>query len=161
MTKRYGSLVGALKQLVPIKPIPMALENSTDRILARDTILLAAAPIADTISLGFFGWESVLDPTSCDLYFDALGANSTVSVGDVTNPAALAAATDTHTAAGSLKMLKTITIGNWFQPLWQQLGYATLAAAKLVGTNCELLATIAGGAATGNVSWQIKGSVRI
>lgn len=161
MTKRYGSLVGALKQLVPIKPIPMALELSTDRCIVRDTILLAAAPIADTISLGLIGWETVLDPVACDLYFDALGAASTLSIGDVTYPAALAAATDTHTAAGTMKVMKSVTIGSYFLPLWQQLGYATLAAAQAVGSKCELLATIAGGAATGNVTWQIKGSLRI
>lgn len=161
MTKRYGSLVGSVKQNVPFRPVDSAFENGKDMILVRDTILLAAAPIADTISLGVFGWESVLDPVGCDVYFDALGAASTLSVGDVTYPAALAAATDTHTAAGSMKALKTITIGNWFQPLWQQLGYASLAAAKAVGNQCELLATIAGGAATGNVTWQFKGARRI
>jgi hypothetical protein len=161
MTKRYGALVGAVTQQVPAVPVDMAFKDTSDHILVRDQILLAAAPIADTISLGIFGWETVLDPVACDVYFDALGANSTLSIGDVNYPAALAAATDTHTAAGSVKALKTITIGNWFQPLWQQLGYASLAAARLVETQCELLATIAGGAATGNVVWQFKGQKRI
>ncbi len=161
MTKRYGTLVGTPKQTFPTGIVDMGLENGTDSILVRDRIVLAAAPIADTISLGVFGWDSIIDPIASDVYFDALGANTTLSVGDVSFPAALAAATDTHTAAGSLKVLKTITIGNWYQPLWQTLGYATLAAAKAIGAQCELLATIAGGAATGNVAWQLKGQRRI
>lgn len=160
MTKRYGSLVGAVKQLVPMRPVDTAFENGKDMILVRDTVLLAAAPIADTIQLAIVGWETVIDPVTSDIYFDALGAGTTLSVGDVTYPAALGAATATN-AAGSMKALKTITIGNWFQPVWQQLGYASLAAAKLVGNQCELLGTIAGGAATGNVSWQFKGARRI
>lgn len=160
MTKRYGSLVGAVIQGFPRQNVDMALKDTVDKIMVRDTVLLAAAPIADVISLGFFGWESVLDPLYCDLAFDALGAGSTLSIGDVTFPAALAAATATN-AAGALKPLKTITIANYFQPLWQLLGYASLAAAQAIGTKCELLATIAGGAATGNVTWQFRGSPRI
>lgn len=159
MTKRYGSLVGAVKQLAPMRPVDNAFENNGD-VLVRDTITLAAAPIADTISLGIMGWESVLDPFDSDVNFDALGAGTTLSIGDVTFPAALAAATATN-AAGTLKPLKTIANANYFQPLWQLLGYATLAAAKAVANQCELLATIAGGAATGVVTWQFKGVRRI
>lgn len=161
MTKRYGLLVGTPKQAFPTAIVDMGLENATDVILVRDKIILAAAPAADVISLGVIGWDSIIDPIGSDLYFDALGASTTLSIGDVTYPAALAAATDTHTAAGSVKALKAITIGNWYEPLWQTLGYATLAAAKLIGNQCELLATIAGGAATGNVAWQLKGQRRI
>lgn len=159
MTKRYGILVGAVKQLAPMRPVDNAFENNGD-VIVRDVITLAAAPIADTISLGIMGWESVLDPADCDMNWDALGAGVTLSVGDVTFPAALAAATAAN-AAGSLKPLKTITNANFYQPLWSLLGYATLAAAKLVGNQCELLATIAGGAATGVVNWQFKGVRRI
>lgn len=160
MTIRLGSLVGAVLNLVPPQPVDMALHRSTDRVLMRDTVLLAAAPIADVISLGSFGWETVLDPLECLLYFDALGASTTLSVGDVTYPAALAAATATN-AAGNLRMMSAVTIGNWFQPLWKLLGYADLKTALAVGSKCALLATIAGAAATGNVTWQMKGSARI
>ena len=160
MTKRYGSLVGAVKQLAPTQLVDMALENSKDKIIVRDTVVLAAAPIADVIQIGYVGWDTVLDPLGCDVYFDALAANTTISVGDVTSPTALAAATATS-SAGSMKALKSVTINNWFQPLWQQLGYATLAAAQAVGTKAELLATVGGAAATGNVTWQFKGSSRI
>lgn len=160
MTTRYGSLVGTPLQSTPPKPADATLIRTKDAIIVRDTIVLAAAPVADVISLSKLGWESVLDPDGCKMWFDALGANSTLSIGDVTYPAALAAATDTHTAAGNLNMLKTLTIGTYFQPLWQQLGYATLAAAQLIGSRCELLATVAGGAVTGNVTWQLKGQRR-
>jgi hypothetical protein len=159
MTKRYGSLVGAVKQLATFRPTDMAYEKTTDHVLVRDTILLAAAAIADTISLGFFGWETMLNPKG-DIWFDALGASTTLSVGDVTHNAALAAATSTA-AAGSFNVSKTITIDKYFQPLWQQLGYADLKTAQAVGQNCELLATIAGAAATGNVTWQFTGQPRI
>lgn len=160
MAKHYGSLVGAILQLARPRQVDEAFQNTKDVVIVRDTALLAAAPVADTIQLGTMGWETVLDPITCDVYFDALGANSTLSVGDVTYPAALCAATDTHTAAGSVKVCKSITIGNYFQPLWQLLGYADLPTAQKVGKQCELLATIAGGAATGNVTWQLKGARR-
>lgn len=160
MTKRYGALVGAVKNLIPMRPVDAAYENTKDSILVRDVVTLAAAPIADVVSLGFFGWEDVLDVNSSDINFDAMGAASTLSVGDVSFPAALAAATATS-AAGTLKACKTVTNANAWKPLWAQLGYATLAAAQLIGSNCELLGTIAGGAMTGSMSWQFKGQKRI
>lgn len=160
MTKRFGSLVGAVKQLAPMRPVDAAFENATDHVLVRDTILLAAAPINDTIQIGIFGWESVISPGGL-VYFDNLGAATALSVGDVTFPTALVNAQDTHTAAGSVNITKAITIDKFFQPLWQLLGYADLPTAKAVGQQCELLAKITGGAATGNVTWTIGGQKRI
>lgn len=161
MTTRYGSLIGTKKQASPPQPVPALYENGKDQIIARDTVLLAAAPIADVIELVHnLPWESVLSPNST-LWFDNLGANTTLSIGDATHPAALAAATDTHTAAGSMLVTKTLTIQNYFAPLWQALGYASLAAAKATAGSCQLIATIAGGAATGNVTWQISGQRRL
>lgn len=160
MTIRFGSLVGAKKQTVPPSSVPATFENGTDHVIIRDTILLAAAPIADAIEICHqLPWETVLSATGCTLFFDALGASTTLSIGDAAHPAALAAATST-VSAGSLNMVKTITIDQYFQPLWKNLGYATLAAAKAVAPSCQLLATIAGGAATGNVTWTMHGQRR-
>jgi hypothetical protein len=160
MTKRYGSLVGAVKQLTPTRPVDMAYENTRDMILCRDTILLAAAPANDTIQLAIVGWETILAPGSM-IWFDALGAATTLSVGDITYPTALVNAQDTHTAAGNVNASKNLTIDKYFQPLWQALGYADLKTAQAVGAQCELLGKIGGGAATGNVTWNLSGHRRI
>lgn len=161
MTKRYGALVGAVKQLSPMRPVDMAFENTHDKILVRDQYVAAAEVFTNTLQLAVLGWETVLDPVACDVYFDSLGANTTISVGDVTYPTALVNAQDTHTAAGSVKLVKSTALDTWFQPLWQLLGYATLAAAKLIGNQCELLLTFNTANATGKLSWQFKGQGRI
>lgn len=163
MSKLYGSLVGTPLSTLTLGPRPVpiksGLSRATDHVIVRDTILLAAAAVATVISLGFCGWDSIVDPDVSTLHNDALGAGVTLAIGDVSFPAALAAAT-VCTAAGSFSMMKTITIGNYFQPIWQQLGYATRAAAILIGPQAEILATIGVGAATGNVTWQLKGQSR-
>lgn len=160
MTIRYGSLVGALKQLVPPTSVPATRENGTDHVIIRDTVELAAAPIADAIEVCHqLPWETVLSPTGCTLFFDALGASTTLSIGDATHPAALAVATST-VAAGSLNMLKTVDIADYYKPLWQLLGWGSLALAKASAPSCQLLATIAGGAATGTVTWAMFGQRR-
>lgn len=159
MTKRFGVFVGAVKQLAQPRPVDFGYENGTDHVLVRDVVTLAAAPIADIIQLGVFGWESIINPNG-DVWFDALGASTTLSIGDAGHPAALAAATST-VAAGSMKISKSLTLDLYFAPLWQALGYATLAAAKAVADQCELIGTIAGGAATGKVAWQLTGQRRI
>ncbi len=158
MTKRFGSLVGTPKQATRPLPTSSQYERGSDHVLVRDTITFAAAPIADTCQLATLPWETVISP-GATLYNAALGAGVTISVGDVTFPAALAAATACN-AAGSFLMTKTVAVGLLFAPLWQMLGYADLATAKAVGAQCELLATIAGGAATGAMSWQMHGQAR-
>ncbi|HUO22698.1 MAG TPA: hypothetical protein VMU59_09310 [Caulobacteraceae bacterium] len=160
MSKHYGALVGAVKQLIPFRPVDAAFENTKDEVLVRDVVTLAAAPAADTIQLGLFGWESIIDPVSSDVLYDNLGAGTTLSVGDATYPTALLNAQGTS-AAGTSKIGQINAKTLWFAPLWQALGYASLAAAQKVGTNCELLATIGGAAATGNLAWSIKGQKRI
>lgn len=160
MTKRFGSLVGAILQLAQPRPVDTAYKDTKDLILVRDTILLAAAAIADTVQLGIFGWETVLNPGGM-IWFDNLGANSTFSVGDITTFNALVNAQDSHTAAGNVNITKNITIDKFFQPLWQLLGYADLPTAQKVGAQCELLLKIAGGAATGNITWNLSGQKRI
>lgn len=160
MTKRYGSLVGAPKQLVPPRQTQSVHENGTDHIIVRDTIELAAAPAADTVQLAVVPWETVIDPYQSDFSFDDLGVGVTFSIGDVTNPTALCNAQDVAAAAGTAKVCKSLDIANYFKPLWAALGYASLAAAKAVGAQCELLGTIGAAAATGTLSWQIKGQKR-
>ena len=159
MTKRYGSLVGTPLNATPALVVDKAFSRTQLGVLVRDTITLAAAPIADTISLGVFGWETVLDQYDCFLSNAALGASTTLSIGDVTYPAALDAAFSTSSAAQKT-LCSAVTIGNYFQPLWSLLGYATLAAAQAVGLQCELLATIGGAAATGVVTWRFTGERR-
>lgn len=160
MTKRYGSLVGTPKQAAPIVLVDMAYERVNLEVLVRDTITLAAAPIADTIQVCVLGWESVLSPYDCFISNGALGASTTISFGDVTYPAALDAAFST-VAAAQKQALSAVAIGSYFLPLWQTLGYASLAAAKAVGSQCELLFTIGGGAATGVITWEMAGVRRI
>ncbi|PIB96511.1 hypothetical protein [Caulobacter sp. X] len=159
MTKYYGSLVGTPKRATPPALISYALENSSDKILVRDTIELAAAAATDTVSLVFLPWETVLAPSSA-FYFDDLGTGTTLSIGDVTYPTALCNAQDVATAAGSALVMKSVDIANYFKPLWQMLGYASLAAAQAVGSRCELLATVGAAAATGTLTWQIAGTPR-
>jgi hypothetical protein len=102
----------------------------------------------------------VIDPFESFVTFGALGASTTLGLGDATFPAALDSAVSTA-AAAQKQILSAITIGNYFQPLWSLLGYASLAAAQKVGTQCELLFTIGGAAATGVVTWSLKGERRI
>ncbi|MBI1684459.1 hypothetical protein [Caulobacter hibisci] len=158
MAKFYGSLVGTPKQSV--RPIPTSHqhENGTDHVLVRDTIELAAAA-NDTVQLAVLGWETVLAPTGT-FWFDDLGTGCTISVGDVTYPNALCNAQDVATAAGSALLLKSVDIANYFKPLWQQLGYASLAAARLVGAKCELLFKVNTAAAAGTLTWQLHGQQR-
>lgn len=161
MTARYGIYVGAVKQLSPPQQVDSAYTRTFDEILVRDVITFAAAPIADTVeAISNLGWESVLDPGQCVAYWGAMGAATTFTFGDVTFPAAF----DTGvavSAAGKASLLSVITPANYYQPLWQQLGYATLAAAKLVAAAATLKFTLAGGAFTGSLAWRLVGARRI
>ncbi len=160
MAKQYGAYVGTPRNSAPPKLVPHGFENGSDHIIVRDTVELAAAA-ADMVQLAVLGWECVLDPDGCKVWFDDLGTGGTISIGDVTYPAALAATVNTDSAAGNTNMLAAIDIANYFKPLWQMLGYATLAAAKLVGGRCELLLTRNATSGAGTVTWQIKGQRRI
>jgi hypothetical protein len=129
MVKRYGSLVGAVKQTVPVQLVDQAYERIGQEVLVRDTITLAAAAIGDTFQCAVLGWETVLDPFDCYTSNAALGATTTLSLGDVTFPTALDNAVATN-AAAQKQACSAVGIGNYGQPLWQLLGYASLAAAK-------------------------------
>lgn len=128
--------------------------------LAHDFVTADAAQ-NDTIQLGYFDWDTLLDPELSVVEFTDLGTSVTMDIGDVTYPDALCAAQDVATAAGTCNPLKSVTIANRRKPLWEMLGYASLAAAKLIGARCELLATLEGAnPASGTVGWTIYGSPR-
>lgn len=157
MTMRYGSLVGAAYNPAnaTAKSSGFGLEKATNHVLIRDTVELAAAPVDDTIWLGKFPSNTILDPDGCKVWFDDLGTSVTLDIGDVNDPNGLLAAQDVATAAGSASVMKSVDIANYFKPLWAQLGYT-----KDPGGLIELYGTIKGAAATGTVSWQLKGSPR-
>lgn len=161
MADLYGALVGTPSQATPITPADAAYAGSKDQVIVRDRIELVAAAAAATIRGAVVGWETVLDPYASHFSFDDLGVGNTLSFGNVTYPNALCNAQDVATAAGSASLLKSVDIANYYKPLWEQLGYATLAAAKLIGDQCELLFTVNSAAATGTLVWQIKGAKRI
>jgi len=158
VAKFYGSKVGTPKQTLPLRQIPSTLENGTDHVIVRDTIELAASA-NDLVQAAVLPWETVLNPSST-LYFDDLGTGTTLSLGDITYPNALVNAQDVATAAGSASALKSVDIANYFKPLWEQLGYANLAAAKAVGDQCELLFKVNSAAAAGTLTWQLTGQKR-
>lgn len=113
----------------------------------------------DTVSLGKFDWDTILDPTLSIVEFSDFGTSVTLDIGDVTYPAALCDGQDIATAAGTANPLKTVSIADRRKPLWQMLGYATLAAAKAVGARCELLASFKdANPASGTLGWTIYGS---
>lgn len=156
MAKFYGALVGTLLRATPPSVSPAGLGNSPDIIIMRDKIEAAAAA-TDQIQIAKVPWETILDPFGSDFSFDDLGTGTTLSAGDVTYPNALCNATDVATAAGTAKLMKSVDINNYYKPLWETLGYASLAAAKLIGAQCELLFTVNTAAAAGTLVWQVKG----
>ncbi len=160
MTKRYGSLVGAVKQVVPFRPVDSAYENTNDQVLVRDVCNLAAAPAADTIQLFITGWETVVDLFASQFGNDAMGAGVLLAVGDVTFPAALLTG-QALSVAGQGRLFGAVSPAKYGQPLWQMLGYADLKTARKVGPKCEVLGTLSGAAATGNIAWLAKGQARI
>lgn len=148
-----GALLSTTQSTPLVSP---AYKGGGDQVLIRDTVEVAAAA-NDFISLGKVSWESVINPHTSKFYFDDLGTGCTLSIGDVTYATALCSAQDVATAAGSADVMKSVDIANYFKPLWQVLGYASLAAAKLIGSRCELLAKVNTAAAAGTLSWQIMG----
>lgn len=165
MTKRYGALVGATKQNF-ISGVGGLVDSYFERnnvaLLVLDTITLAAAPVADTIqAIVGLGWESMLLPASCKIWNGALGAGVLLSLGDITYPNALINAQAASGAGSTLTGLSNVSIASYGQPLWAMLGYASLAAAKAVGPQAELIFTISGAAATGVLTWEFSGIRRI
>ena len=160
----YGALVGTPKQASPMTPVDSAYERSFDEVIVRDTFVCNATPQNDLIeAVQNLGWESVLSPSGCKAYWGALGTSVTFSLGDVTYPAGLDSAVAAATA-GSATLLSAIAIANYYKPLWQLLGYASLAAAQAVGKQCTLFFTIGGAATAGSnqsFTWELKGARRL
>lgn len=162
MTTYYGSQVGTPKQASRPTMIPATNENGTDHLLCLDTIELAAAAAASRVEIAVLPWETVISPSS-RFWFDDLGATQTFDIGDITYPTGLVSGQDTATAASGadgIAFLKSVDIASYGQPLWQMLGYATLAAAQLIGAQCQLLGRVNTAAATGTVTWRIVGQAR-
>ena len=128
------------------------------RRLAHDYITADAAA-DDTVQLGFVDWDTVIDDVLSEIQFSDFGTGVTLDIGDVTYPAALMDGQDVAAAAGSALIAKSVAIGNRKKPLWGMLGYASLAAAKLIGARCELLATFKdANPDSGTLAWSIYGS---
>lgn len=163
MAKLFGELVGIAYSgtSAVAKATNHAHEKGTDNILRRDRIVLAAAPVNDTISLGKFGSNCYLDPEACIIRHDDLGATTTLDIGReaigavAAAPQAFIAAQDVSTAAGTFNLFKSIPIQNYFKPLWQVLGLASDPGGEI-----ELIATVKSSAATGNLVWSFKGQNR-
>lgn len=163
MATIYGSLVGTPKQNTPFTAVDQAYERCFDEVLVRDTIVLNATANGTLIqAIAGLGWESVLEPNGCKAFWGVLGAGVTLSFGDVTFPTALDNAVDVH-AAGNALLMSAVAITKYYQPLWQILGYATLAAAQAVAQQCTLIFTLGGAnTAAGNQSvvWRLSGARR-
>jgi hypothetical protein len=155
MAKQLGALVGTPKAASPPQLVDFGLERCSERILVRDTVELAANA-ADTVQAAVLPWETLLDPAST-VWFDDLGVGGTLSLGDVSFPNALMNAVNTDSAAGNSPAMAAVDIANYWKPLWAVLGYANLAAAQVVGAQCELLFKRNTAAGAGTISWRFKG----
>ena len=163
MADFYGALVGTAYANTSATPVRTDHfhEKGEDNVLVRDRIELAGAVVTKTISLGKFPSASYFDPLACMIYHDDLGTSVTLDIGHAAvgsvaaDPDAFVNDQDVATAAGSFSLFKSIDIANWFKPLWQTLGMAADPVAEI-----ELIATIAGGTATGTVVWSFQGQAR-
>ena len=159
MTKHLGTFVGTPRASSPLTPVDNAYERNHDEVIVRDIYTNASATtFTDTIQAAVLGWDSVLDWDGSKVHWTAGGGSTTtLSLGDVTFPNGLDNAVDTH-AAGSASLGSAVTVPNYGLPLWQALGYATLAAAKAVGRQCELLFTVnTANFAAGTIYWKLVG----
>lgn len=116
----------------------------------------------DYVSLGYVDWTTRFDAIS-QIDFDDFGTSITLDVGVAADPDCLVAAQDVATAAGSVSVLKSVSIANRRKPLWQLAGYASAQAARAAtvkdGGRAELIATFKGGdPASATLAWSIYGS---
>jgi hypothetical protein len=156
MAKIYGSLVGQPLQNLQSSgfgAVSNRYKDGTDNVLIRDYVVFQGNVVGDQISFGSLKSNAYIDHGNSYMWWTALGAGVTLSIGDVNHPNALVNAVSVA-AAGSedFEMLWTPP---WIgQPLWQHLGYAADP-----GGNIELLGAIAGAnpANTQSLAWQIIG----
>lgn len=158
MAKHLGAFVGTPRASAPLTPVDAAYERVMDETIVRDIWTNAAATAQnDTIQAAVVGWDTVIDWDNSVVHFTAGGAGCTLSLGDATHPTALDNAVAIN-AAGKANLGSAVTVPNSYLPLWQQLGYASLAAAKAVALQCELLFTIGGAVfAAGSIAFQLQG----
>lgn len=158
MAEHYGTFVGTPKQTSPMVPVEAAYERVMDETIVRDLFTNAGATAQnDTLQAAIVGWDTILDPDECKAHWTAGGAGCTLSFGVAGHTTSLDNAVDIH-AAGSANLLSAVTLPNYFLPLWQLCGYATLAAAKAVSAQAELIFTIGGAVfAAGTIAWRLRG----
>lgn len=125
----------------PNAQAPNGLYKSPMVILVLDrSTWAAAADIGSTIDLGDFPSDIYLAPGHCPLKWTALGAGTTLGVGDATYPTGIVAGLDVA-AAGGADLLSQKSPVEWAKPLWQLLGYAAdpnrpiRLQAKVAGAN--------------------------
>src|SRR6185437_12487280 len=106
MAKVFGVLVGAMLQLSPPRFPVGALQGEFEKRIVFDRVALNANAAADVISLGKVSIDAILDP-SATLYYDALGANTQLQVGNADYPAALSAAAATS-SAGTRSIISSV-----------------------------------------------------
>lgn len=153
MASFNGSKVVALVALGKTPPLPLA--DKRLNLVVSDTVTLAAAQINDIINLGSVHYKSRIDKLSTLAYAN-LGASTTLKVGRPGSDAVLSAAAAT-TSAGERSLISAVTIDKRASPAWEQLGYASEAAALAAYSDgmIPLIATLGGGAGTGIVQWDI------
>lgn len=137
------------------KTPPARLTDKPLTLVVSDTITLAAAAIADTITLGKVYYRSSITRLST-IANAALGSSTTLSVGSFASAASLAAAAATS-SAGERSLCASVTLDKRSSPAWEQLGYASEAAALAAYSDgmLPIIATVGGAAATGIVAWEI------
>jgi hypothetical protein len=155
-TKFYGSLVGQPLQNLAATgfgAVSNRFVDGSDHVVVRDYVTFQGGAIGDTISFGLLKSAAYIDHGNSYLWWTALGAGVTLSIGDAAHPNALANAL--NVAAVGTQDFEVLWTPPWIgQPLWQHLGYASDPGGRI-----ELIGTIAGaGAANGqSLAWQIMG----
>jgi hypothetical protein len=156
MAKIFGSVVGAPLQNLAATgfgAISNRFKDGTDNVLVRDFVVFQGNVVGDQVSFGSLKSSAYIDHGNSYLWWTALGAGVTLSIGDVNHPNALANAY--AVAAVGTQDFEVLWVPSWIgTPLWQHLGYAADP-----GGNIELLGTLGGAnpANTQSLAWQIVG----
>ena len=104
-------------------------------------------------------WDTLLDDLS-SVDFDDMGTSVNVDIGFLNDPDALCDGQDVSTAAGNVKLMKSVTIANRTKPLWALAGYASKQAAIDAGYEKATitLTFVDANPASGSLAWHIYGS---
>lgn len=128
--------------------------------LTSDHVQLAiGVDIASVIVLGDIKWDAIPIAHLSTFTYDAAGAAVTVTVGDANFPAAFVNG-QTLVAAGSTGLMAAVDRSLFGKPLWQVLGYASLATAQKYRESCRLQMTTAAQvvAALTDIFWFLGGT---